>query len=126
MARRTVLHDPPGVPVLFLTFVTGLNIIVAVPYRYGARSDRLRGVERDAEVRKLCWAADVLRVDLPKRRTGQTPAEGADGSSACPGDSSHERGAGAQAPNPGTSSKPINPSVCGTQVRSCFRGPGSV
>ena len=30
--------------------------------------------------------------DLPKRRTGQTTAEGADGSSACPGDSSHERG----------------------------------
>ena len=46
-----------------------------VPYRYGARSDRLRGVERDAEVRKLCWAADVLRVDLPKRRTGR-PRQG--------------------------------------------------
>ena len=28
----------------------------------------------------------------PRRRTGRTTAEGADGSSACPGDSSHERG----------------------------------
>ena len=56
---------------------------------------------------------------------GKTTARGADGSSACPGDSSHERGAGAQTPNPGTSSKPTNPSACGTQVRSCFRGPGS-
>ena len=26
---------------------------------------------------------------------------------------------------PGTSSKPTNPSACGTQVRNCFRGPGS-
>ena len=31
----------------------GTNIISAVPYRYGARSDGLRSVERDAEVRKV-------------------------------------------------------------------------
>jgi hypothetical protein len=31
----------------------------------------------------------------------------------------------AETANPGTSSKPTNPSACGTQVRSCFRGPGS-
>src|SRR5215212_2443930 len=62
---------------------------------------------------------------LSWRWTGQTTAEGADGSSACPGVSTHERGAEAQALNPGTSSKPTNPSVCGTQAKGCVRGPGS-
>ena len=86
------------------------HIIPSVPYRYGARWV-VTGVERDAEVRKRCR---------------QTTAAGADGTSECPGDSSHERGASAQVTNPGTSSRPKNPSVCGTQVKSCVRGPGSV
>ena len=62
-----------------------------------------------------------------RKRTGQTPVSGADGSSECPGDSSHERGeVGASDRSLGHLSKPTNPSVCGTQVKSCVRGPGSV
>ena len=48
----------------------------------------------------------------------QTPVRQADGSSACPGDSSHERGASAPVINPGTSSKLTNPFACGTQVKT--------
>jgi hypothetical protein len=64
-----------------------------------------------------------FRDRLSRRRTGQTTAKGADGTSECPGGSPHERGAGAPAPNPGTSSKSTNPSACGTQAKDCFRGP---
>jgi hypothetical protein len=97
-----------------------------IPYRYGARQRWSRGAERDAEVRELCRAPNVFQGPLVQGgRTGQTTAEGADGSSACPGDSSHERGALAGATDPGTSSRPTNPSACGTQVRSCVRCPGS-
>ena len=72
-------------------------------------------------------ASDVFDGSLIQRgRTGQTTAKGADGTSECPGGSPHERGAGAQAPDPGTSSRPTNPSACGTQAKGCFRGPGSV
>src|SRR5262245_42663679 len=67
-----------------------------------------------------------LRVARPERADGETTAEGADGISECPGGSPHERGALAQATDPGTSSRPTNPSVCGTQAKDCFRGPGSV
>src|SRR5215213_994512 len=94
-----------------------------VPIRSAQRWSR--GVERDAEVRKVCRLRMSSRISDPKRLTGQTTAEGADGSSACPGVSTHERGAEAQSLNPGTSSKPTNPSVCGTQAKGCFRGPGS-
>src|SRR5215207_8400971 len=65
----------------------------------------------------------LSRMSCPRWLTGQTTAEGADGSSACPGVSTHERGAEAQSLNLGTSSKPTNPSVCGTQAKGCFRGP---
>ena len=51
-----------------------------------------------------------------------TTATGADGTSECPGVSTHERGEGAEAANPGTSSRPTNPSACGTQVKVCFCG----
>ena len=52
-----------------------------------------RGVERDAEVRKACRAPDILEDPVvQKGGRGKTTAKGADGSSACPGDSSHERG----------------------------------
>jgi hypothetical protein len=37
-------------------------------------------------------ALDVLKTLRSKKVFGETTAEGADGSSACPGDSSHERG----------------------------------
>ena len=45
-----------------------------------------------------------------KAHGAHTPATRADGPSAGPGDSSHERGASAVATNPGTGSKPQNPS----------------
>src|SRR5215207_3852619 len=92
-----------------------------VPIRSAQRWSR--GVERDAEVREVCRLPMLSRISGPRWLTGQTTAEGADGSSACPGVSTHERGAEAQSLNPGTSSKPTNPSVCGTQAKGCFRGP---
>jgi hypothetical protein len=50
-------------------------------------------VERDAEVRKACRAQNILEDPVvQKGGRGKTTARGADGSSECPGDSSHERG----------------------------------
>ena len=65
-----------------------------------------------------CLQISCLEAD------GETTARRADGTSECPGGSPHERGALTQATDPGTSSRPINPSVCGTLVRNCVRGPG--
>ena len=105
------------------TLLLARNYFVDVPYRYGARSDGLAAWNGTRRSANFAGFGCLLRISDPKRRTGQTTAEGADGSSACPGVSTHERGAEAQSLNPGTSSKPTNPSVCGTQAKGCFRGP---
>lgn len=114
------------------TSLLAQEYFIRVPYRYGARRGRLRGVERGAEVRKQCRASK--RVERSgsadpgsfRKRAGQTPVSGADGSSECPGDSSHERGeVSASDRSLGHLSKPTNPSACGTQAKGCFRGPGS-
>ena len=49
-------------------------------------------VERDAEVRKVCRPSMSSGISCPRWLTGQTTAEGADGTSECPGVSTHERG----------------------------------
>ena len=46
---------------------------------------------------------------IPRVDKGQTPATRADGSSACPGDSSHERGSVSASDAPGTRSRPQSP-----------------
>ena len=103
--------------------LVGIFYLGPVPIRSAQRWSCC--VERDAEVRKVCRLPTSSGISCPRRLTGQTTAEGADGTSECPGVSTHERGAEAQSLNPGTSSKPTNPSACGTQAKGCFRGPGS-
>ena len=49
-------------------------------------------MERDAEVRKVCRPLMSSGISCPRWLTGQTTAEGADGTSECPGVSTHERG----------------------------------
>ena len=110
---------------LFVDLRTEREHARVVPYRYGARSDghaAWNGTRRSAKFAGPGRFQDLLFW----RRTGRTTAKGADGTSECPGVSTHERGEWAQAADPGASSKPTNPSVCGAQAKGCFRGPGSV
>ena len=69
------------------------NIIAVVPYRYGARRGgpaAWNGARRSA---KFAGLGRLFEDPLVQgRRSGRTTAEGADGTSECPGDSSHERG----------------------------------
>ena len=101
------------------------NIIRTVPYRYGARSDghaAWNGTRRSASFAGPGRFRDLLSW----KRTGRTTAKGADGTSECPGVSTHERGAEAPSLNPGTSSKPTNPSVCGTPAKAASEAFGPV
>ena len=90
----------------------GRNILVFVSYRYGARrSGQRRGTGRGRSAR-LGGAPDGFRERLvdpvlqgrpfsSEDRRGRTTARGADGTSECPGDSSHERGWATQRQDPG-------------------------
>ena len=78
--------------------------------------------QRDAVVRHDAGLQARTGITILENAWAHTPVTRADGPSACPGDSSHERGASAQATTPGTWSKPRNPSACGTQASSRVRG----
>jgi hypothetical protein len=78
------------------------TIIQAVPYRYGARRGgpaAWNGARRSASFAGLgCLSKDLT---VQRGRTGRTTAKGADGTSACPGGSPHERGTSAEVTIPG-------------------------
>ena len=59
---------------------------------------------------------------IPRVDKGQTPATRADGSSACPGDSSHERGSVSASDAPGTRSRPQSPLRAERRRMRCVRG----
>ena len=101
------------------------------------RAVLVSGAERDAEVRKAWRGPEGFRERLvdpvlqgrpfsSEDRRGRTTARGADGTSECPGDSSHERGASAIVTDPGTSSRPTNPFRVRNAGGSRVRGPGPV
>ena len=63
---------------------------------------------------------------IQRRRTGQTTAKGADGTSECPGGSPHERGARHKLLTLGhPAGRQIHPRA-ERRRKDCFRGPGSV
>ena len=100
-------------PDYFLRILTFILLGIFCP-----RPAPLRGAPRACSWRGngMRWSATMpgsrrLRgLRSLKAHGAHTPATRADGPSAGPGDSSHERGASAVATNPGTGSKPQNPS----------------
>ena len=69
-----------------------------------------------------CRTLDVFGISDPAGRQGQTPATRADGPSACPGDSSHERGSVSASDAPGTRSRPQSPLRAERRRMRCVRG----
>ena len=81
-------------------------------------------VERDAEVRKVCWPLMSSGISCSRWLRGRPRQSERTARVHVRASARTNGGKSAVSTNPGTSSKPKNPSVCGTQVRSCFRGPG--
>src|SRR5262245_19900167 len=94
-------------PISIVDFAPRTNIFIASRSDGRARRDRLCNAERDAGGRHDAGPQTRLRVggSFKRRGRGQTPATRADGPSACPGDSSPERGHVSESDAPGTWSK---------------------
>src|SRR5262245_51252954 len=89
-------------PVFVVDFPPRTNIFVPSRSDGRARRERLRDVERDAGGRHDAapWTPTIWKYG--QRGRGQTPVTRADGPSACPGDSSHERASVGASDAPGT------------------------
>src|SRR5689334_1567866 len=76
---------------LFLTLLLGqISFTCPVPVEGASRSSSIRGAGCGWSLRHR--AADASGTAVPKRRQGCDAGETEDGPSACPGDSSLERG----------------------------------
>jgi hypothetical protein len=102
-------------------FIPSRNILSASRSVKGRAASVFVAWQRDAVVRHDAGLRRLRGLRFLKADGAHTPVTRADGPSVCPGDSSHERGASAEATNPGACSKPKIHRVRNAG-EYCFRG----